>query len=100
MKKWWLPYVKNKYFLTAAAFLVWMFFLNDIDLIYIMKRRAEVRNLKAQVVQLKADTEQAKESLTDLNNPATLEKFAREEYLMRKPLEDVYLVKEVKLETD
>ena len=90
--------LKNKYILTLSAFLLWMLFLNDIDLVFVVQTRAELADLRDQVEHLQDETDRARESLIDLNNQESLEKFAREEYLMRKPLEEIFLIKEKKVE--
>jgi cell division protein DivIC len=92
-------FIKNKYLLTLSAFLLWMLFLNDIDLVFVIQTRAELADLRDQVEHLREETDHARESLLDLNtNQESLEKFAREEYLMRKPLEEIFLIKEKKVE--
>ena len=94
-----LRLIKNKYMLTLSAFLLWMLFLNDIDLVFVVQTRAELADLRSQVEHLQEETDRARESLIDLNtNQESLEKFAREEYLMRKPLEEIFLIKEKKVE--
>jgi len=91
--------LKNKYILTLSAFLLWMLFLNDIDLVFVVQTRAELADLRDQVEHLQEETDRARESLVDLNtNQESLEKFAREEYLMRKSLEEIFLIKEKKVE--
>jgi cell division protein FtsB len=76
-----------------------MLFLNDIDLVFVVQTRAELADLRDQVEHLQEETDRARESLIDLNtNQESLEKFAREEYLMRKPLEEIFLIKEKKVE--
>ena len=91
--------LKNKYILTLSAFLLWMLFLNDIDLVFVTQTRAELADLRDQVEHLQEETDRARESLVDLNtNQESLEKFAREEYLMRKSLEEIFLIKEKKVE--
>ena len=91
--------LKNKYILTLSAFLLWMLFLNDIDLVFVAQTRAELADLRDQVEHLQEETDRARESLVDLNtNQESLEKFAREEYLMRKSLEEIFLIKEKKVE--
>ena len=76
-----------------------MMFLNDIDLIFVMKTRAELNDLKDQVEHLEQEIAHAEEALVDLStNRESLEKFAREEYLMRRPNEDLFIVRETVLE--
>ena len=55
-----------------------------------------VNNLTEQVVALmQSGNEKAKAELTDLqNDPAALEKFARERYLMKRDGEDVYIIED------
>ncbi len=94
-------WLKNKYIITGLAFVIWMTFINDIDLIYIFNSRAELRDVKAEVERLKLANQEAKESLLDLStNQESLEKFARETYYMKRPNEDLFIIKEVALEEE
>ncbi|MCH2198081.1 MAG: septum formation initiator family protein [Flavobacteriales bacterium] len=96
MKNFRIPkWLKNKYVLTPVVFAVWMLFFNDVDLFFIMNSRQELNEMKREAEYLKAETERTREALHDLNtNSETLEKFAREEYFMKKPNEDLYIVTE------
>jgi len=92
MKK--LPAVfKNFFFLTTVSFLVWMFFINSMDVFSVLKLRTKLSELKGQkeyYLQKIEDVHKDREAL--LNNEELLEKFARENYLMKKPSEDVFIV--------
>jgi cell division protein FtsB len=95
MKKWILRAVKNKYTLSTIVFLLWLTFFNEIDLIYIFQSRREVAGLKAEVKRMKEDNEKATQALHDLTtNSYSLEKFARENYYMKRENEEVYVFKE------
>lgn len=99
MKINWLNLVKNKYIISSLVFLVWMTFLNDIDLVFVIQKRQELTELREQVERLEDEIIIAEEALDDLNNNTeSLEKFAREEYLMRRSNEDLYIIKEVSIE--
>ena len=99
MKINWLNLVKNKYIISSVVFLVWMTFLNDIDLVFVIQKRQELTELREQVERLEDEIIIAEEALDDLNNNTeSLEKFAREEYLMRRSNEDLYIIKEVSIE--
>ena len=88
-----LPHLKNKYVIAIIAFLVWMMFfdrnnfINQIRLVNTLKGldeqkefyQREIRNDSAELHRLKTDT-------------TSLEKFAREKYLMKKENEDIYLI--------
>jgi cell division protein FtsB len=84
----------SKYFIAIAAFLVVMLFLGN-DLFTQLDRRKELRDL-----------EQSKQHYTNLinaerkelqaleKNPASLEKVAREKYLMKKDGEELFIISE------
>ena len=83
----------NKYLITGIAFAVWMAFFDRNDLILQIKRMHELNKLqeseKTMTLQI-SDTRQELELLK--TNPETLEKYAREKYLMKKDNEDLYIV--------
>ncbi len=84
---------RNKYLLTILIFLIWIILLDSNNLISRFKDMSELRRLQAdrEYYQNKIDEESRKlrELKTDNNN---LEKFAREQYRMKKPDEDLYIV--------
>ncbi len=95
MKKKALRFIKSKYTLSTCVFLLWITFFNDIDLIYIFKSRREVVALRNEVQRMKDDNVKATQSLYDLTtNSYSLEKFARENYYMKRDNEEVYVFKE------
>jgi cell division protein DivIC len=93
--------IKNKYVYTLIIFLLWLTFLSDVDLIYIIQSRIELGHLREEVTNLEKQNEEAVASLKDLtSNQASLEKFARENYLFKRENEDVYVIKEKKVAVD
>lgn len=95
MKKWFIRAVKNKYTLSTVVFVLWLTFFNEINLIYIFQSRREVAELRAEVQRMKDDNERATVALHDLTtNTYSLEKFARENYYMKRENEEVYVFKE------
>lgn len=94
MKK--LPSIfKNFFFLTSVLFLIWMFFINSMDVFSVLKLKSKLSELKDQkeyYLQKIENVKKDREAL--LNNEELLEKFARENYLMKKPNEDVFIVEE------
>jgi cell division protein FtsB len=88
-------FLKNKYALATGVFLLWICFFNDIDLFYIIQSRREVSALRSEVRDMRQKNEAALESLNDLShNQHSLEKFARENYYMKRDNEDVFVFKE------
>ncbi|MEO6813685.1 MAG: septum formation initiator family protein [Ginsengibacter sp.] len=83
----------NKYLITGIAFAVWMMFFDRNDIPLQLRRVQELRDLKQSeknMALLITNTQKELELLK--TNPATLEKYAREKYLMKKDNEDLYIV--------
>ena len=84
---------RNKYLLTVSIFLVWLLLLDSNNLIVRYKDLRELHKLKIDrdyyLKRIEADKRKLYELKTDDHN---LEKFAREQYLMKKPDEDIYII--------
>jgi cell division protein FtsB len=84
---------KNKYLLTIAIFLIWLLLFDSNNLISRYKDLRELQKLKTDreyyLKRIEADRQKLHELKTDDHN---LEKFAREQYLMKKPDEDIYII--------
>jgi cell division protein DivIC len=87
------PILRNKYILTILIFFVWILFLDSNNLISRIGDMRELHRLRndREYLQNKVETDKKKinELKTDNHN---LEKFAREQYLMKKPGEDIFIV--------
>ena len=85
--------LRNKYFLAAIAFVVWMLFFDRNDLLSQYDYRSQVAKLELEKEFYISETEKARKDLEELNsNNEKLEKFAREKYLMKKENEDVFVI--------
>ncbi|HSF45864.1 MAG TPA: septum formation initiator family protein [Chitinophagaceae bacterium] len=87
--------ITNKYLLATAFFVVWLSFFDHNDLILSYKRKKELNELKDKKAYYQ---EKIRETQAELNamrvNAASLEKLAREKYLMKKDNEDLYVIDE------
>ena len=88
-------WIRNKYFISFTAFAVILLFLDKNDIFTQFSRRKELRELQEskqfytrQIASERKELEQLK------SNPATLEKYAREKYLMKRDNEDLFIVPE------
>jgi cell division protein DivIC len=88
-------WLKNKYFISFAAFCVIMLFLDKNDLLTQLSRRKELqenqqskRYYTTELVALRKQSEALRTS------PAALEKLAREKLLMKKDNEDLFIISE------
>ena len=88
-----LPYIKNKYVITFVAFTVWISFFDKNDLVSQVELRNEVRKLETEQAWLVNEVKKNQSDMKELQtNPQTLEKFAREKYMMKKDNEDVFVI--------
>lgn len=86
---------RNKYLLAFAAFCVVMLFLDKNDVLTQLERRKELRALQQSKAWYTTQLAAERKELEALkNNPTTLEKVAREKYLMKKDGEEIFLVSE------
>lgn len=84
---------RNRYLLTIIVFFVWLILLDSNNLIARYREMKELRKLKTDreyyIKRIEVDRQKLHELKTDNHN---LEKFAREQYRMKKPDEDLYII--------
>lgn len=89
------PLLRNKYVLTTLVFLVWLGFFdqnNFVDRISLSNRN---RDLKRQKEFLQQEIKENMENMEELrSSPEKLEKFAREQYMMKRADEDLFIIDE------
>lgn len=87
------PTLRNKYILTTILFIVWILLLDANNLVARFREMRELRTLKNEkeyyLNRIEADRKKLMELRTDDQN---LEKFAREQYKMKRADEDLYIV--------
>jgi cell division protein DivIC len=87
------PFFRNKYILTIIIFVVWVSLLDSNNLVTRYKEIRELHKLKIDreyyIKRIEEDKRKLHELKTDNHN---LEKFAREQYRMKKPDEDLYII--------
>ena len=81
--------------IAGAFFLVWMLFIDQRDFFQQRERKAELEKLEMKKRYYQTEIDKARKTLTELQtNPAALEKFARERYLMKKDGEDIFTLED------
>ncbi len=89
------PIITNKYILAIALFIGWMLFFDQKDFFSTLEKRNELHSLKEKKQYYLHEIEKSKQELTDFqHNPAAIEKFARERYMLKKEGEDVFIVED------
>lgn len=87
--------LKNKYILSPLLFLLWLAFFDQNNLLERKSLNRQYEQLLQErqyyLEKIEEDRKRIKELKTDNEN---LEKFAREQYLMKKDNEDIFIVVE------
>jgi cell division protein FtsB len=85
--------LRNKYIVASILFLTWIIFFDENSIVSHQKNKRRLYELKQQEEYYRERIEIDKQKLEDLKaGEEKLEKFAREQYYMSKPDEDVFIV--------
>ncbi|SFT51560.1 hypothetical protein SAMN05216474_1015 [Lishizhenia tianjinensis] len=87
-----LKYFRNKYVITFSIFLVYILFLDDVDIITIFHQKAKLSELKEERDEMEIQLQQTKMVLDELSDINALEKFAREKKMFKKEDEDIFVI--------
>lgn len=89
----WVSRLMNKYTITLLIFLVWLAFFDRNSLVGKRQLRGKIATLKKEKAyyqnKIEEDNRKMKELLSNKDN---LEKFAREQYLMKNKNEDIFVI--------
>ena len=98
MKEFWQtiwPWLKNKYVLTLAVFIIWLTFFSQYNLMERARLAGNLKDLQREkeyyIDQIKRDSARLLQLSTGTEE---LEKYAREQFYMKKPNEDIFVVVE------
>jgi len=85
----------NKYLIVLLVFTVFIVFFDEHNLIDRFRTYREIKSLEKEMKFYQDEIEQTKKKKNELkSNNENLEKFAREQYLLKKPNEDIFIIKE------
>ena len=88
-----VPLLKNRYVVTFLAFIIWVGFFDQNNLADRHELSNRIEELERQKIHYKEEIANNKKRMEELqSDPENLEKFAREQYLMKKPEEDIFVV--------
>ena len=91
-KKRWFSILTNIYVLILTVFVIWMIFFDTNSLLIHMELRKEIKKLEKQKEFLQEEISRDKEVLERLSDPEELEKFAREQYYLKKKNEEIFII--------
>ncbi len=85
----------NKYVFTLVAFTVFVTFFDEYNLIARWRTARKIVRLERELKLQEEEIRRNKEKLKDLqSSDENLEKFAREQFLMKRENEDIFIIKE------
>jgi|UniRef100_UPI004047FCB3 cell division protein DivIC len=82
----------NKYLLILTAFVVWMLFFDENSYLVHREFNKEINELEEAINFYKLKIKEDQLIIQDLQDSLQLEKFAREQYLMKKKNEDIFII--------
>jgi cell division protein DivIC len=90
-----IKFLQNKYVIAVVIFLAWIVFFDENNLVAHHRNKARLKALKEQRVFYREKIEADKKKIEELRSGTkNLEKYAREQFYMTKPDEDLFLVVE------
>jgi len=88
-------WIKNKFFIALAIFSAILLFFDKNDVFTQSTRKNQLRDLlESKQYYMDRIATERKELQELKSNPGTLEKYAREKYLMKRDNEDLYIIPE------
>lgn len=92
IKSRWFKKVINVYILILTVFVVWMLFFDANSLLTQIELQREINKLEKQKEHLQKEIEADKKLIKKLQNEQELEKYAREQYYLKKDNEEIYII--------
>ncbi len=91
-KKPFFIFFTNIYVIILTVFVFWMLFLDENSYLTHREFNNEIKELKTWIEFHKEKIEKDKEVIKKLKDSLELERYARENYLMKKENEDIYII--------
>ena len=84
--------VSNLYILISVVFFIWIFFIDSNSILVNIKLNKEISELKERKAILEDQIQMDKKIISNLQNPDSLEKYAREKLYMKKENEEIFII--------
>jgi cell division protein DivIC len=92
--------LSNKYVIVLVLFIVWMGFFDENSFINQRELDNEIDKLENANEYYKKQIDEDQNIIDNLNDPDSLEKYAREEYKMKRENEDIFIIEYDTIEED
>ncbi len=87
-----VKFLSNRYVLITLLFLIWMVFFDENSWLNHRELNKEVDKLEKSTKYYEKEINHDQKIIKNLQHPDSLERFAREEYRMKKKKEDIYII--------
>jgi cell division protein DivIC len=87
-----LKYFKNIFIIIFTIFAIWMLFFDANSLIIHNELNGDINDLEDEKEFYLIEIEKDNKELKKLSNDEGLEKFAREEYYMKREKEEIFII--------
>ena len=84
--------LSNLYILTSLVFFIWIFFIDSNSILVNLELKKEINELNERKLLLEKQIEIEKKIISNLKNPDSLEKYAREELYLKRDNEEIYII--------
>ncbi|MDR3653503.1 MAG: septum formation initiator family protein [Paludibacter sp.] len=85
----------NKYVIVFVAFTVFVTFFDEHSLLHRFETHRKIVQMEKELKYYQDEIKTTRQKRNDLqSSDANLEKFAREHYYMKKPNEDIFIIKQ------
>ncbi len=86
-------WMRNRYVIILFFFVVWLLFFDSNNLLIQRRQMRELRQLQRDKVYYQQKIAEDKRKLKELESDSkSLEKFAREQYLMKRDNEEIFII--------
>lgn len=85
-------FLANIYLIIFIPFVIWMFFFDENSFLVHHKFNKEIDELESTITFYEGKIAEDKATIKKLQEYKSLDRFAREKYLMKKENEDIYII--------
>lgn len=82
----------NRYVVVSIAAIIWLLFFDQNSYLAHQKLNDEIKEIQKDIVYYKKQIKKDKKTLRNLDSKNTFERIAREQYLMKRPEEEVFIL--------
>ena len=93
-----IKFISNKYFIILFSFVIWMLFFDENSYLNHRELDQEIDKLEDANEYYKKQIKSDSKVIDNLNNQDSIEKYAREQYKMKRENEDIYIIEYDSLE--